>query len=94
MNYRLLVILLSLISVTAIAQTVCFKADISNAETDEGIFQRARKALETLSMEYADCNIIVVTHGQFARNLLAAHEECSYHDIPQYANAEIRLLNL
>ena len=64
------------------------------AETDEGIFERAKKALMTLAEEYGDSNIIVVTHGQFARNLLAANMDCSYHDIPSYANAEIRLLNI
>ena len=64
------------------------------AETDEGIFERAKKALMTLAEEYGDSNIIVVTHGQFARNLLAASMDCSYHDIPSYANAEIRLLNI
>ncbi len=64
------------------------------AETDEGIFERAKKALATLAEEYGDSNIIVVTHGQFARNLLAANMGCSYHEIPSYANAEIRLLNV
>ena len=64
------------------------------AETDEEIFERAKKALMTLAEEYGDSNIIVVTHGQFARNLLAASMDCSYHDIPSYANAEIRLLNI
>lgn len=64
------------------------------AETDEGIFERAKKALAILAKEYEDSNIIVVTHGQFARNLFAASKDCSYHDIPSYANAEIRLLNI
>lgn len=64
------------------------------AETDEGIFERAKKALAALAEEYGDSNIIVVTHGQFARNLLAAKMHCSYHDIPSFANAEIRLLNV
>lgn len=64
------------------------------AETDEGIYERAKKTLSTLAEEYGDGNIIVVTHGQFARNLLAANMDCSYHDIPSFANAEIRLLNI
>lgn len=64
------------------------------AETDDGIFQRAKKTLEILTEQYKDSNIIVVTHGQFARNLLAANIDSSYHDIPSYANAEVRLLHL
>ena len=65
-----------------------------NAETDEGILDRARKALNILVEKYSDKNVIVVTHGQFARNLIAAHHDCSYHDTPPYANAEIRMLKL
>ena len=64
------------------------------AETDEGIFDRARRALALLKERYADKNIILVTHGQFARNLFAAYQNCSYHDIPSFTNAEIRILDL
>lgn len=64
------------------------------AETDEGIFSRAKETLMLLSEQYSDSSIIVVTHGQFARNLFAANMDCSYHDIPSYANAEVRVLHL
>lgn len=38
--------------------------------------------------------IIVVTHGQFARNMIANHFECNYHEVTSFVNAEIRMLNL
>ena len=63
-------------------------------ETDEGIYERARKALALLAEQYADDNIIVVTHGQFARNLIAAHFDCSYHEVTPFVNAEVRQLTL
>lgn len=50
------------------------------AETEEDIYQRAGKALQELSEKFANDTIIVVTHGQFARNMIANHFECNYHD--------------
>ena len=64
------------------------------AESDEGILERAKEALKVLYEQFADDTIIVVTHGQFARNLLAADRGCSYHDIPSYGNAEVRVLEI
>ena len=64
------------------------------AESDEGILERARMALKVLYEQFADDTIIVVTHGQFARNLLAADRGCSYHDIPSYGNAEVRVVEI
>lgn len=63
-----------------------------SAETEERIFLRAVMALEELSRLYCDDTIILVTHGQFARNLIAARTGCSYHDIAPFMNAEIRKL--
>lgn len=63
-------------------------------ETEEGIYERAGKALVELQKQFADETIIVVTHGQFARNLIAAHFECNYHEVAAFVNAEIRMLNL
>lgn len=65
-----------------------------SAETEEGIYLRAAKALEEIKRLYNGENIILVTHGQFARNLLAVQAGCSYHDIPSFSNAEIRKLEL
>lgn len=65
-----------------------------SAETEEGIFQRAKKALHVLAEKYANDTIIVVTHGQFARNMIAAHFECDYQEVASFMNAEIRMLNI
>lgn len=63
-------------------------------ETEEGIYQRAEKVLKKLYEMYRDDTIVVMTHGQLARNLVAAHAGCSYHDVPPFENAEIRILTL
>ena len=63
-------------------------------ETEEGIYERANKALVELQKRFADETIIVVTHGQFARNLVAAHCNCNYHEVATFVNAEIRMLNI
>ena len=62
------------------------------AETEDQILQRAKMAIAKLSELYPDDNIIVVTHGQFARNMFAANSNCSYKEIESFANAEVRLL--
>jgi len=61
-------------------------------ETEEEILQRANMAIAKLSELYPDENIIVVTHGQFARNMFAANSNCSYKEIESFANAEVRIL--
>ena len=63
-------------------------------ETEEGIYERANKALVELQKQFADETIIVVTHGQFARNLITAHFNCNYHEVDPFVNAEIRMLNI
>lgn len=63
-------------------------------ETESGIFNRAKEVLCTLKDKYADDTIIVVTHGQFARNLIAAHFGCSYHEVTPFVNAEIRKIDI
>ena len=80
---------------------------VGTAETEDGIYERAGKALVELQRLFANETIVVVTHGQFARNLIAAHFECrsasrkgdacpskNYHEVPAFANAEIRVLNI
>lgn len=61
-----------------------------SAETEEGIYRRAVRALEELRQLYRDDTVILVTHGQFARNLIAARTGCSYRDVAPFMNAEIR----
>lgn len=63
-------------------------------ETETGIYERAQRALAELQKLYADETIIVVTHGQFARNLVAAHFGCNYHEVTPFTNAEIRTLTI
>lgn len=63
-------------------------------ETEAGIYERAKRALVELQKQFADETIIVVTHGQFARNLIAAHFKCNYHEVATFMNAEIRTLNI
>ncbi|MGM9713248.1 MAG: histidine phosphatase family protein [Prevotella sp.] len=66
-----------------------------DAETDAEILLRAHRALTMLGERYdKDDNIIVVTHGQFARNLIAARLGASYHDVVPMVNAEIRELHI
>ncbi|MGM9804134.1 MAG: histidine phosphatase family protein [Muribaculaceae bacterium] len=61
-----------------------------SAESEEDIFNRAKSALQQLKEQYAGQTIIVVTHGQLARNLIAAHLGCSTRMVPPMQNAEIR----
>ncbi len=65
-----------------------------SAETDDGIYQRAQNTLKYLSETFPNNTILLVTHGQFARNLLAANQGCSYKEIPSFSNAEVRVLEL
>lgn len=71
-----------------------WKFPAGTTETEEGIYNRAGEALARLQELYKDDNIIVVTHGQFARNLVAAHFGCNYHEITPFVNAEIRMLSI
>lgn len=63
-----------------------------SVETEEAIWRRAEGALRALAEEYPNDSIVVVTHGLFARNLIAAHLKCSYKEVPPLENAEVRLL--
>lgn len=62
------------------------------AETDDEIFNRAVKALEVLRRQYENDTVIVVTHGQFARNMIAASSGCTYREVAPFMNADIRKL--
>ena len=65
-----------------------------SAERDEDIKARAALALETLRTRFADETLVVVTHGLFARHLIAAHQGCSFHEVPPMGNAEVRRMTL
>ena len=62
------------------------------AEREDEIYKRAKDALTLLKQNYADDAIIVVTHGQFARNMIAAYRGCQYQYIMPLINGEIRIL--
>lgn len=62
-------------------------------ETEAEIFARAQEALERLRQHDGE-SLIVVTHGQFARNLLAAYHHITFRDVAPLANAEIRIIEL
>lgn len=63
-------------------------------ETEEQIYMRAQRALELLKTDYDGRDLIVVTHGLFARCLIAAHFGCSFREVNSMMNAEIRTLSL
>lgn len=63
-------------------------------ETEEEIFARAVNTLAYLKQCYIGKTVIVVTHGQFARNLLAAYHHITFRDVPPLANAEVRVVQL
>ncbi len=65
-----------------------------DVESEAEIYERAEKALKLLREEYKDDAIIAVTHGQFARNLIAARFECPVGEVASFVNAEIRTLEL
>lgn len=64
-----------------------------SVETADEIYKRAGMALAELEKRFAGETIIVVTHGQMARNLIAAHFKCDYHEVTSMVNAEVRILN-
>lgn len=65
------------------------------AETEDGIYHRAERAIEVLRQQYSQHeSIIVVTHGQFARNLIAARFHCPVHEVTPLVNGEIRKLSV
>lgn len=63
-------------------------------ETEEEIFARAVNTLAYLKQCYIGKTVIVVTHGQFARNLLAAYHGTTFREEPPLSNAEIRKIEL
>lgn len=64
------------------------------AETEEEIFERAKKALIEIKNMYKYDNIIIVTHGQFARNMIAAKFDCNYREVSPIINGEIRKITI
>lgn len=63
-----------------------------SAETEAQIFERACKILAYFKEKYFQQNIIVVTHGLFAKNMMAAFYHKPVSEIPLMNNAEFHLL--
>lgn len=61
-------------------------------ESEEAIMARAHKVLDELMGLYADENVIVVTHGMFARCVIAARFGCGFREVAPMVNAEVRIL--
>ncbi len=66
----------------------------ASAESEEELYTRAGKVLETLQRDYPGETLIVVTHGQLARNVIAAHFKCPVHEVTTLVNGEVRLLTI
>lgn len=61
-------------------------------ETEAALFARAGEALHKLREDYPRQDVVVVTHGLFARNLIAAHLGKQFREIPPLTNAAIVVL--
>lgn len=66
----------------------------TSAETEDQIYARARQAIATLRSNYPGETLIVVTHGQLARNLIAAHFRCPVREVTPLVNGEVRVLTI
>ncbi len=78
-------------SITAVRGLVSFPADV---ETVDQMFDRARRFLFWVTSAYGGQTVLAVTHGLFARCLLAADAGVAIRDIPHMGNAEVRHLIL
>lgn len=63
-------------------------------ETEDAVYQRAKDALLALARTCHGDSAVVVTHGLFARNLIAAHFGLSPRMVKPLENAEVRILEL
>lgn len=67
---------------------------LPGAETEEEIAHRAHRALEMLRPIALETGVVVVTHGLFARYLVAAHFGCNFREVTPLVNAEVRVLTV
>lgn len=67
----------------------------ASAETEGQILDRAAQVLHTLRQQYpADTRLVIVTHGQIARNIIAARFHCPTSEVTPLTNGEIRKLTI
>lgn len=67
---------------------------LPGAETEDEIYARAQRALDFLRPLCQDGHVLVVTHGLFARNLVAARFGCQFREVTPLVNGEVRELGL
>lgn len=67
---------------------------LPGAETEDEIAERARRALEMIRPHALETGVVVVTHGLFARYLVAAHFGCNFREVTPLVNAEVRVLKV
>ena len=67
----------------------------NSVETETALYRRAYTVLQMLRERFgADDRIIVVTHGLFARYLIARCLKCTYSEVPPFVNAETRTVSI
>ncbi len=65
-----------------------------SAESEDDIYRRAGEALRLLQEQFAGKTLVVVTHGQMARNLIAARFACPLDEVTLMINGEVRRLEI
>lgn len=67
---------------------------LPGAESEAEIAVRAGRALEHLRTLCSEGHVVAVTHGLFARHLIAARFGCTFREVTQLVNGEVRELDL
>lgn len=64
------------------------------AESEDEMAARAQRALDFLRPLCREGHVLAVTHGLFARHLVAAHFRCPFREVTPFINGEVREINL
>ena len=63
-------------------------------ETQTQLYDRARRVLDTIARTFPGRRVLLVTHGFFARFILATHAGTGFRSITPMDNAEVRCITL
>ena len=63
-------------------------------ETQAQLYDRARRVLDTIARTFPGRRVLLVTHGFFARFILATHAGTGFRSITPMDNAEVRCITL
>ena len=63
-------------------------------ETKAQLYDRARRVLDTIARTFPGRRVLLVTHGFFARFILATHAGTGFRSITPMDNAEVRCITL